>query len=476
MQAPSYEELSDKSEREYDDLGTDEGSDSQKQSEEAPEAADDEIMFYVCHSLTEDYCLATVTDHRLPLTFLEKASAPVDALRRTIGMKLKDIDIPEAFVIAHHYWLENGRSTLTFLCYTLEPEVRSEKYFLLLEKYPTYRFPRASDVIETLTGIEEDFCGFCARRGFPTCECPRPMVERLRLAVPPKSARDPWSLQVWGWRFEHGVRKYRTTLKNYPSGAEHVLHTYHTVTSMVGGDLSYSKGFEYYLNELKPYVTSQIVGKSSRLLSASKLPSTKYLASNEYENVDLNVMDDFANNANSSTNDEWHVTDKAFVEVLDGFEVDLDQFHDAAQESIHLGPQLDRCSGRDSEAKEAENTKEAECAGVTSSSDIRKSRKRKRKYESQDDGSMDDSEQQALLKAYLDSIDGMEFPGGQRKQCGFCSTFFTRKHDLKRHIITKHMKTKVFRCLVCNAKFTRQNHVSGHMKRRHDMISISQDL
>ena len=65
-------------------------------------------------------------------------------------------------------------------------------------------------------------------------------------------------------------------------------------------------------------------------------------------------------------------------------------------------------------------------------------------------------------------------------QCGICNRFFSRKDNLKRHLLNIHRvqeeddsvstKEKTFVCSQCSTKFTEKRNLSCHMKNKHTVV------
>jgi len=73
--------------------------------------------------------------------------------------------------------------------------------------------------------------------------------------------------------------------------------------------------------------------------------------------------------------------------------------------------------------------------------------------------------------AYLEELEAMPWHGGDRNQCRFCATYFTRKHDLKRHVRSKHLCERDFVCAECGSKFVRKSHLDTHLKAFHNSLA-----
>ena len=64
-------------------------------------------------------------------------------------------------------------------------------------------------------------------------------------------------------------------------------------------------------------------------------------------------------------------------------------------------------------------------------------------------------------------------------QCNICHKVFSRKNNLRRHLLKVHgvkeendsvsTKEKNFTCLQCNSKFTEKTNLNRHMKNKHDV-------
>ena len=65
-------------------------------------------------------------------------------------------------------------------------------------------------------------------------------------------------------------------------------------------------------------------------------------------------------------------------------------------------------------------------------------------------------------------------------QCSICNGTFSRKDNLKRHLLNVHgvqeeddsvsTKEKSFACSQCDTTFTEKKNVNRHMKKKHDVV------
>ena len=55
--------------------------------------------------------------------------------------------------------------------------------------------------------------------------------------------------------------------------------------------------------------------------------------------------------------------------------------------------------------------------------------------------------------------------------CKYCSKFMKDKKDLRIHILTHHMKEKIFKCSICENGYTKKNNLKQHMRRVHNIAN-----
>jgi len=77
------------------------------------------------------------------------------------------------------------------------------------------------------------------------------------------------------------------------------------------------------------------------------------------------------------------------------------------------------------------------------------------------------------LAAPSHSAVGSNLDTGRQKsavpmECHMCDAKFSRKHDLKRHIRTRHERQRNFQCEVCSKKFLLKWHLKAHMNTIHE--------
>jgi uncharacterized Zn-finger protein len=73
------------------------------------------------------------------------------------------------------------------------------------------------------------------------------------------------------------------------------------------------------------------------------------------------------------------------------------------------------------------------------------------------------SSQEPLGKSYDRPSTGAPVSSGKRHKCPYCSTVFTRHHNLKSHLLT-HAQEKPYVCQTCGARFRRLQDLRRHNK------------
>eukprot|EP00184_Porphyridium_aerugineum_P005888 CAMPEP_0184706966 /NCGR_PEP_ID=MMETSP0313-20130426/37030_1 /TAXON_ID=2792 /ORGANISM="Porphyridium aerugineum, Strain SAG 1380-2" /LENGTH=765 /DNA_ID=CAMNT_0027168535 /DNA_START=62 /DNA_END=2360 /DNA_ORIENTATION=- len=81
-----------------------------------------------------------------------------------------------------------------------------------------------------------------------------------------------------------------------------------------------------------------------------------------------------------------------------------------------------------------------------------------------------DAKQEAQL--FLREIDRMEIHHNAPCSCKICGKDFSRKYDLKRHVMTGHLDIREFICPICGHKAKRKQHLDIHHQLVHDKESI----
>ncbi|KAG7171910.1 Zinc finger and BTB domain-containing protein 3-like [Homarus americanus] len=59
-----------------------------------------------------------------------------------------------------------------------------------------------------------------------------------------------------------------------------------------------------------------------------------------------------------------------------------------------------------------------------------------------------------------------KFRGG-RKACCFCGKTFCDNYTLRRHMVTHLSRERQFECPMCNAAYSRKDHLMAHIRRKH---------
>jgi len=389
-----------------------------------------EAKTFVFHNSCENVTYLSSVDGRTPIAFIEKPYPVVPGVHRSVGIKL-DYHGQEVFVVLANIWLTSGRSTLVIICYTWRPQFYSEKHFLLLEKYPVHhRFPKMSDVLEQMTAVEQYVCQFCYFRKSLTCECSSKMTQRALGTILPPQQMDPRSLFLWAWTVYEAntFRKYSVVLQNYNHSAVLPMSVYHLAHRLPETSQGHSEAVRHYLSALQSVVTNPLVPTLTWKLPQQRLVFKH--AKQEHQQHDPPMIDAVG------------------FDIL--VSIPNNKPHEEAMQDNLLISSLFCPTGKYPVELKAADIQ------IESGEDV----------EIDADGSSL-SEQQEFLD-YLKEVNQMPWSSKSRCACRYCpDRFFTRKHDLKRHIMSRHQKQREFRCEFCTDTFIRKSHLEVHRRRYH---------
>jgi hypothetical protein len=347
-----------------------------------------ESVTYIRHACTEEYCLTTATDDRHFFAFMEPPGVKRPGVRRNVTIPIKKSGMPNSHAVICYGWCTDGTSNMTILCYSLEPVLYSEKYLLTFRRYPECRYPKISDVAESLIAIEEPICQFCTFRGNNTCECAPSILQRAQYpSLPPVSQRTPAALQRWDWlQYEFGIRKYHTIVTSYIHGV--------SIRGMIGHEVRQFPAHHpldfkrHYLREIIPHITRQ---------------------------------------------------------------------------TIHYKPPRLLIQHHETRARRTTETKHGAGPSTRNAIHVMQTNQRRRGL-SKTPNITDEQEYQEYLKR----VERMFFPVNDQVSCEYCpNRCFTRRHDLKMHILTVHLHQRKFECNICGYKFKRKHHLSDHIRNIH---------
>eukprot|EP00184_Porphyridium_aerugineum_P000732 CAMPEP_0184698028 /NCGR_PEP_ID=MMETSP0313-20130426/4786_1 /TAXON_ID=2792 /ORGANISM="Porphyridium aerugineum, Strain SAG 1380-2" /LENGTH=631 /DNA_ID=CAMNT_0027156905 /DNA_START=412 /DNA_END=2310 /DNA_ORIENTATION=- len=518
-------------ERYYDELAENDSSSQAEKNKHLSNVipAEREEMVNICHTNGINHAFVSATDNRTPLAFLETVSTTVPGVRRLVCIKLDESDIPNAHIICTYYHCHDGRSNMTILCYQLEPHIYTEKYFVLLDRYPSYRYPIISDILETMIAYDEFLCNYCCLRGHTECQCSTKMVERLAPPIPARSQRDPWNLHVWAWCvMEPGLKKYSIVLQNYRHNISHQAHTFHETIASFGTEAARNRALQLYATALKPYFDRQMVYGGNLLMDPETLKKAKLEIANHEDEIitqqrlqhrqQSDAIEELPPDAIFEWSPELNLfhshhpsssrlrTAAAYgsAHVYTSYhDVELDGAMDGAMDGAKDGagdPLITSSLGTTSTDKK----RKAQADGNNDNTNRRKRANREQEpdhpivtevselveFVAARDRQLPTvpaapaasaaleavlpsvqqvtAEQRVMVETYMKEVDDMDWPNGERRNCAVCDVSFNRKYDLKRHLRSKHLMEKDYTCDICQMQFSRKTHLDTHIKGYHE--------
>eukprot|EP00184_Porphyridium_aerugineum_P007375 CAMPEP_0184706950 /NCGR_PEP_ID=MMETSP0313-20130426/37020_1 /TAXON_ID=2792 /ORGANISM="Porphyridium aerugineum, Strain SAG 1380-2" /LENGTH=596 /DNA_ID=CAMNT_0027168519 /DNA_START=50 /DNA_END=1840 /DNA_ORIENTATION=- len=459
-----------------------------------------EKKVFVCHANGQDYSAHSLTDDRTPLAFLEPQGQCVPGVRRGVCVRTS-----YGFAIVSHFWLKDGRSSMTIFFFRLGPPIYTEKHFVLLAPYPSYRYPKISDVLEILVGKEIPVCQFCQLRGYPTCECSSAIVRRHEPCLPAADQRDCWSMFSWAWgSYEPGVKTYNAYVKNINQNTHIKMRVSHVTTPTFCNPETKTRAYQHYLNTVSEYFNEKMLtwgnvpgffehGRKRKLMeleapTAEEIEDREILElytedfledSNKRARVDSLDCDDEQPLPDVEGADQVSVADKSPEQQSGGYSWNVSQspfqYSQLMLEPLQSEPQIQLpvVTTTPAQAEQHRMVKLDVVETVTSASALpaESTGSHANEHEPSDHQESElPEEQRAELQSYYDEIEDMVWTSATRIPCKFCTggKIFSRKHDLKRHIKTIHMLERDFACALCPKTFKRKSHLEYHIKGIHE--------
>eukprot|EP00184_Porphyridium_aerugineum_P002232 CAMPEP_0184697352 /NCGR_PEP_ID=MMETSP0313-20130426/4338_1 /TAXON_ID=2792 /ORGANISM="Porphyridium aerugineum, Strain SAG 1380-2" /LENGTH=526 /DNA_ID=CAMNT_0027156131 /DNA_START=155 /DNA_END=1735 /DNA_ORIENTATION=- len=411
-----------------------------------------EKLVFVCHSNSEERAFLTMTDSRRPFSFLEPPGLAIPGVRRVIAKRFEG-----KLIVAIHNWLQDGRSNINLLVYTLYPSISSEKYLVLLAPYPNYRYPGMSDILEICILQEKPNCSTCLSRGLSTCICPPFTARRLVPILPTKDYKNPWGSWTFLWNvYESGFKRYFVTLanagKNFMMSSDGIYYNRPTFPSL--NDDSQMPSYCHYLKCVAPYLTDRVITWGS--VVRPKIEEGGGGSASTLLHIDNNQGEDPAYNESQMRNEF-------------GSMVRITSLPDSQNSGRHdAGPVVTPPSSGDQlSAKHSIPVESQHSPSV--------SRPSSGGTNPQKEHANRDSEE--YIKSPGNADNDAEYMGVSESGanlCKLCGSQFSRKHDLKRHVRTRHLHQFDFRCEICGSTFDRKQTLDLHYKQVHENSGLFQ--
>jgi hypothetical protein len=395
-------------------------------------------LFYIKRNLHEEGFLIVQTDPSNPLGLLRNWAPPVPGLRRVICLKLDGFGYTNTYLVTVYFWLNDGTSSMILSVYTLAPECYCERYFIHFRKLTFSRIPSFSDVSEVFLAREQDFCPFCTAESYIAREDSGPLKKRLKN---PYMAENPWrTYKANSLVLETGPKRYACLLENQSYGVFHEPENFARIIGSLDGNEVYSRGFLACLEVLNPFVgshTPSLFDRNSRECAGF---SKNLLGNSIFERLSpaeiSTSVQDIAPGALPSPEG---------IGSPSPFSGSRDETPWKAMESIaneHL-------------ARSHVNPRRRRSPLARPFSDDAEIR-----------------EEDAEILKYFEELAKYRFSADEQKVCRICQYSFLRAHDLKRHVQAKHLQRRSYDCGICGMLFTRQSHVSIHVKSKHENVQF----
>mmetsp|Transcript_383 Transcript_383/g.724 ORF Transcript_383/g.724 Transcript_383/m.724 type:complete len:615 (+) Transcript_383:143-1987(+) len=463
----------------------------QPEQKDMPKLIDVEKLVFVRHASTAEKAYFSVTDTRMPFSFLEPPCAAVPGVRRGISVR-SSYDL----LIGIHYWLQDSRSILLFMTYPFDKRIPIVRGMFLLRVYPSNRYPNASDILESAMIQELVDCQFCFQRGYPKCECLKSIADRTRPALPAADQRDPWSL--WSFFFkttETGFKKQQISLWNRRQNMNFSTIFFYSMkpTYLVNDKRVHRDGFQYYINTLSPYLNSKMLTwNMPNQPLVDTIPSTHHPMTTieDLPTPPFRNSPSFNNAQPSSRKRSAHELTPNSVSKRSHMDPSYSRRYNGPEEPTRAPSSamtLEMSAALILSATPSDSNKEDGGGSSSRAATLILSGKPVHplviqpgleviEQPSQSDPLVRDlkdldpasEEYRIRVTALMDELDAMKWTPDLKVACQVCSLEFSRKYDMKRHIKTAHLPDREFQCTICGAEFKRKQHVEGHYKQVHE--------
>mmetsp|Transcript_2154 Transcript_2154/g.3874 ORF Transcript_2154/g.3874 Transcript_2154/m.3874 type:complete len:611 (-) Transcript_2154:262-2094(-) len=455
-----------------------------------------EKIVYLMHGSTERYSLLSVSDTRIPFSFMETAGTLVPGVHRCVSEYSEN-----GIVVTSNYWLMDGRSNISIFFFDFRPKVYVERYMLLLAPYPSYRYPSMADVLELASIVDEALCQFCVvAKGLTTCECEKGIKERMKAGpLGFLQKQDTWELWKWLHRvYESGFKRYNAVFENKANKTIVPTMVYSQLVPTFDSSLLHRHGVQTYVDVISPYL-SRNVGDHFYLSSQSSprfMHKRKRLLSDAEEiGSERNVVVRVGALNNVYPQQPVQPLQAASVPYLYPMQPHVQRLLPIASilppssalsmtgspnlnmESDHIIMNVapdqpikivqDEPVDMKSDIKSDVKSSLSDCGGNKDMSILADA-----EFKASGSTKQPASPKNTSREAIMDLLEELNRPESANiKACPICQSAFSRRHDLKRHISSVHLVEKSFVCENCDARFSRRQHLDSHRNTVHLKLS-----
>eukprot|EP00184_Porphyridium_aerugineum_P007365 CAMPEP_0184706852 /NCGR_PEP_ID=MMETSP0313-20130426/36975_1 /TAXON_ID=2792 /ORGANISM="Porphyridium aerugineum, Strain SAG 1380-2" /LENGTH=780 /DNA_ID=CAMNT_0027168419 /DNA_START=711 /DNA_END=3053 /DNA_ORIENTATION=- len=462
----------------------------QPQEQSSSEFDRPEKLELVCHKISGNIAYITMLDVRIPLSFTAKRHQQYHAalssnIHKAVA-QYKDNEL--YFYVMYH--LQDGGAILVVKIYSMHPVISSHQYMVVLSSLSSPN--EASNVLGFAILKEQQACKPCLNLGQIYCNCSfqsrKERGEMPKLRPPPQVVYgDSWQQLAWCLcKYDTDMKKYQIYIHHGKIQSGWIHQQTRCIYDGPCGDY-FSKDAAYFLGSVSTYQQ-----ELAKLIFASASPPAQIYASPSMDtptprSTERPTQDEPERGGYVKVKSEHGMTSipKSMKALLN---FDSGQLADGTQmllttSDFRLPPEApkadiqDKRSELDHTSTPSSKTKKERDAQIPAAASVDVSISRGSHGGENKSGSDEssisasshpDSEERNRIVSMIRLLDREKWTGGS---CKICSQPFSRKHDLKRHIKTIHLRERSFKCNSCESKFKRRQHLESHVKTVHEKSS-----
>jgi hypothetical protein len=272
------------------------------------------------------------------------------------------------------------------------------------------------------------------------------------------------------------------TLTNYVHKVTISVPAFHQASPIFNDPKTRIHGFQHYINTVSSYFNSKIPSdrmrrprycltdgretKGGKELTGLRKPSSGF-KQDRCANHENRAHGHRHIQPSSSLPPVVSSTEDELIDAIEDFlawdkEVKLDQLLEERQsDTQHVCLETQKTVIDQNPTSESKNPSAQESREMATSCS-------KTQVSQEQEKSPPNSEEMIYI-SYLESIDSELWTSSEKQACKFCpSRYFNRKHDLKRHIKSIHLREAEYQCHLCGNEYTRKSHLEAHIVSVHE--------